>query len=91
MSQGSDSMITPTKNYSLDSLGRDILWFFFCSSIPLVLFDNRGLSKRLNTLFLLNSHLCSIAVINLFLVLIQHGPTNICFTTMEAEGEDWIQ
>ena len=33
---------------------------FFCSSIPVVLFDNPGISKCLNTLFLLSSHLCII-------------------------------
>ena len=36
------------------------LMFFFCSSIPVVLFDNPGISKCLNTLFLLGPHLCFI-------------------------------
>ena len=31
---------------------------FFCSSIPVVLFDNPGISKCLNTLCLLSPHLC---------------------------------
>ena len=30
----------------------------FCSSIPVVLFDNPGISKCHNTLFLLSPHLC---------------------------------
>ena len=34
--------------------------FAFCSSVPLVLFENPGFSKCLNTLFLLSSRLCFI-------------------------------
>ena len=33
---------------------------FVCSSNPVVLFDNPGTSKCLNTLFLLSPHLCII-------------------------------
>ena len=33
---------------------------FFCSSIPVVLFDNPGISKCLSKLFLLSPHLCFI-------------------------------
>ena len=33
---------------------------FFCSSILVILFDNPGISKCLNTFFLLSPHLCII-------------------------------
>ena len=35
---------------------------FVCSSIPVVLFDNPGISKFLNTWFLLSAHLCFIII-----------------------------
>ena len=43
----------------LGSLGFNWL-VFFCSSIPVVLFDSTGISKCFNTLFLSSPHLCFI-------------------------------
>ena len=47
---------------------------FFCSSIPVVLLDNAGDSKCLNTLFLL-SHICFIESLSMiyFLPVMVHG------------------
>ena len=44
---------------------------FVCSSIPVVLFDNPGMFKCLNTLFLLRPNLCFIIgfICDLFVVL----------------------
>ena len=41
----------------------------FCSSIAVVLFDNAGISKCLNTLFLLSSHLRFIKALSVLSVM----------------------
>ena len=57
MGQGSDSMMAPTSFEFLMSVSRLTgaqLVVLFCSNLPVVLFDNPGVSKCLNTLFLLS-------------------------------------
>ena len=73
---------------------------YFCSSIPVVLFDNPEISKCLNMLFLLSHHLCFIIgfIFDLFDAcydswmswkISSRTEQLYMFTTMEAEGQCW--
>ena len=69
--------------------------FFFCSSIPVVVFDNPGISKCLNTvisslhLSFIIGIICDLSVARNDSWIPPHGPNKYGFTTMEAEGEGW--
>ena len=78
----------------------DQLEVFYCSSIPVMMFDTPGISMCLNILFLLCLHLCFIIgfICNIFVA--RHAlwmryktPTRTKqiygFTTLEAEDEGW--
>ena len=70
----------------------DQVCFFFCSSIPVVLFDNPGISKCLNTLYVLSPHLCFMISFICDLFVTRNGTWTeqiYVFTTREAEGEGW--
>ena len=76
--------------------GVQLVLFFFCSNIP-GLFDNTGISKCLNTLFLLSPYLCFIKCFFCDLVVARNNSWMktatrtekiYAFTTMEAESED---
>ena len=73
---------------------------FFSSSIPMVLFDNPGISKCLNTLFLLSPHFCVIIGFICDLYVARNDSWMrfktstrtkqiYVFTTMEADSEGW--
>ena len=77
----------PRHFMSVSQLNGAQLLVFLCSSIPVALSDNPGISKCLNTMFLFASSLSEIYLLPVMI----HGwvgrPINICFTTMEADGE----